>query len=242
MIGRFLSLSRNAFATLLARVGARRACPVCGRTAGQFRPAGRPPRADAQCPWCRALERHRLLWLFLVRRTDLFDGTPRRVLHVAPEPALEARLAAALGNGYLTADLDPTRAMVRMDLTDIPEDDATFDVIYCSHVLEHIPDDRKAIAECFRVLKPGGWAILLVPICGDTIVEDPTITDPRERERRFGQHDHVRIYGRDYVTRLAGAGFDVETVTPRDLATEEEIERHGLTKFAGDIYFCKKPQ
>ncbi|HET9403627.1 MAG TPA: class I SAM-dependent methyltransferase, partial [Burkholderiales bacterium] len=151
---------KDAVAALPYR-GEGRFCPVCGKSSRRFRRFGTVPRDDAQCVHCGALERHRFLWLYASRKTDLFDGAARRMLHVAPEPCLESRFKSRLGQGYLTADLSG-RAMVRMDVANIEFADRSFDVIYCSHVLEHVPDDRRAMREFHRVLKEDGWAILLV--------------------------------------------------------------------------------
>jgi SAM-dependent methyltransferase len=151
-----------------------------------------------------------LLWLYLQQRTNLFS-TPLKVLHFAPEFALQRRFRQCSNLDYISADLSEPEAMQKMDITAIPSANQTFDVILCSHVLEHIPDDRQAMRELHRVLKPGGWAILLVPIDmrREQTFEDPTVTDPQERLRLFEQTDHVRIYGRDYVQRLEQAGFMV---------------------------------
>lgn len=217
-----------------------RFCPVCEVPTGEFAAAGVVPRDDALCRSCGALERHRLAWLFLKERTDLFDGRPKRMLHVAPEPCFESRLRRHLGAGYLTADLEGSGAMVRMDITDIQYPDETFDVIFCSHVLEHVPDDRKAMRECARVLKRDGWALMLVPITADRTFEDPSVTDPDERLRLFGQEDHVRRYGPDYVDRLRDSGFRVETTGTGDLVTPRQATRMGLTPASGEIHFCTK--
>ncbi len=146
--------------------GQARLCPVCGKSSSRFASYGVDRREDAQCVRCGALERHRLTWLFFQRRTDLFDGANKKVLHVAPELVFETLLSKQLGDGYLTADLSSPDAAIQMDITDICYPDESFDVIYCSHVLEHVPDDRKAMGELFRVLKPHGWAVLLAPIGG----------------------------------------------------------------------------
>jgi hypothetical protein len=128
--------------------GTARWCPVCQQSARRFLRFGPVvAREDARCPHCGALERHRLVWLYLVNRTELFDGKPKRMLHVAPEQCFERRLRARLGAGYLTADLLDPHTMERMDITDIQYPDESFDVIYCSHVLEHVPDDRRAMRE-----------------------------------------------------------------------------------------------
>jgi SAM-dependent methyltransferase len=227
--------------TAIPYYGSGRFCPVCGRSSRRFRPFGVVPREDAQCAHCGSLERHRLLWLYVQTRTDLFDGRPKKVLHVAPEPCLKPRLRRRLGDGYTTADLfDPT-AMVRMDIMDIHYPDQHFDVIYCSHVLEHVEDDRKAMREFHRVLRSDGWAILLVPITARETFEDPSITTPEERLKTFGQEDHVRRYGPDYADRLRDAGFRVEVTRAADLVPGDEMLRMRLTTATtGEIYFCTK--
>lgn len=224
----------------LKYVGIGRYCPVCNRNSRKFGPVGIIPRDDAACFFCGSYERHRLVWLYFKRKTNLFSGQSLKVLHVAPEAIFEELLRAQLGSNYLTADLYNPRAMVKMDITDIRYPDDSFDVIYCSHVLEHVPDDKKAMREFHRVLKPSGWAMLLVPIVCEQTFEDPSITDPAERARLFGQEDHVRNYGRDYVDRLREAGFEVTVILPEDFMTKEEIVRMGITKAAGEIYLCNK--
>jgi SAM-dependent methyltransferase len=178
------------------------------------------------------------VWLYLARRTNLFDGRPKRVLHVAPERCFEGPLRQRLGAGYLTADLLDPRVMEQMDITDIQHPDESFDVIYCSHVLEHVPDDRRAMRELRRVLKKDGWAVLLVPITAERTIEDLTVTDPAERERLFGQHDHVRRYGPDYADRLREAGFDVAVTEVSDLLGGRDLIRVGLTGVTMKIYHC----
>jgi SAM-dependent methyltransferase len=221
--------------------GTRRFCPVCGRGSRRFVSFGRPRRRDAQCVWCASLERHRLFWLYVQRRSGLLDGAPLKVLHVAPESCFAPRLRAQLGTGYLTADMKGGRADVQMDVTGINYPDETFDRIICSHVLEHVPDDRKAMRELRRVLKKSGEAVILVPV-DDRLrtYEDPTITSSSQRTRAFGQYDHVRRYGADYVDRLREAAFAVETLTVEDLASSEEASRMGLRPaVTGDIFVCR---
>ena len=220
--------------------GKGRFCPVCERSSRRFLRFGLVPREEAQCAHCGALERHRLLWLFVARRTTLFDGKPKKMLHVAPEACLEARFRQRLGEGYLTADLADPRAMVQMDVTHMEYPDLSFDVIYCSHVLEHIQDDRKALREFHRTLKCRGWAILLVPIIAERTLEDSSINDPEERLKVFGQRDHVRKYGPDYADRLREAGFGVEVIKVSDLVQNDEAVRMGLGSASGDIYYCTK--
>lgn len=161
------------------------------------------------------------------------------MLHIAPEECFEERFRTLLGKGHITADLDNPHVKVKMDITDIPFDDRSFDIIYCSHVLEHVPDDRKAIREFHRVLKDDGWMVLMVPITADKTLEDPSVTEPKERKRLFGQSDHMRRYGPDFIDRIKEAGFLVEKVLPRDFLTDEAITYY-RTKDHIPIYYCTK--
>jgi SAM-dependent methyltransferase len=230
-------------------------CPLCGTTAERFEPFGvKAERPDCRCPTCGSLERHRLVWLFLGLHTDFFDGCStgpggspaapaaarRRMLHIAPEPTMGSRFKKLPTFDYLSGDIEPGRAMVEMDITDIDQPDDTFDVIYASHVLEHIPDDVRAMRELRRVLKPTGWAVLEVPIHGSATREDLSVTDPAERNRLFGQHDHVRMYGRDgeYERRLRLAGFDV-TVVPLAQELGPAAARRFRLRPDEDVYLCR---
>jgi len=211
--------------------GDRVECPVCGGRFRAFLPFGLVRRENARCPACGSLERHRLLWLYVERHTDLLH-TPRRLLHVAPEPLLARRFQSLPHLDYVSIDLDSPRAMVRMDATRLGFRARDFDVVLCFHVLEHIEDDRAAMREFLRILKPDGWAILQSPFdpARERTYEDATIVSPAARERAFGQRDHVRIYGLDYEARLAEAGFAVES---RDFASEltpSEVARFGLLR------------
>lgn len=161
------------------------------------------------------------------------------MLHVAPEPQLSRLFQDKDYIEYLSADLCSSRAMVAMDITDIQYPANHFDVIYCSHVLEHVPDDKRAMRELRRVLKPEGWAILQVPITADETFEDPSITDPKERVRVFGQHDHVRRYGPDYVNRLRGAGFSVTVDTFAAQLPDNLVVRYGLVR-SHEVFLCRK--
>jgi SAM-dependent methyltransferase len=161
------------------------------------------------------------------------------MLHVAPELCLESRFRVRLGSNYVTADLSP-KATLQMDITSIPFSDASFDFVYCSHVLEHVHDDRKAMREFCRVLKSNGSAILLVPISLEKTFEDASVVDPEDRRRLFGQSDHVRRYGRDYVDRLRETGFNVSIVQVKELCPDSEAIRMGLTAASGEIYSCTR--
>jgi SAM-dependent methyltransferase len=224
----------------IAYRGAGRFCPICETAARRFRPFGiEIRRPQAMCVYCRSLERDRLTWLFLERRTELLAPNPPavRFLHLAPEPCLARRLRPQLGAGYVTGDLEDRSTDVRLDVMRLPYDDGVFDVIHCSHVLEHVADDRAALRELRRVLAPGGMALVFVPISADRTWEDPRITDPHERLVAFGQRDHVRRYGPDVVERVRAAGFDVRVVRDADLATPHEIATMGL-RGSGDIYLA----
>jgi SAM-dependent methyltransferase len=181
-------------------------------------------RPQARCPRCDSLERHRHLWLFLERHTRLVSDRSLSVLHFAPERGLGARLARR--ERYVSADLEPG-AMLQLDLQALDLPDASFDWILCSHVLEHVPDDRAAMRELFRVLRPGGTAIVQVPTYAMTTDEDVTLT-PDENLARFGQRDHVRIYGADVFDRLRGAGFEVDLRLFRDELSARERKKYGL--------------
>jgi len=217
--------------------GKRYHCPLCQSDTRSFLALYRD--FFAFCPICWSLQRHRLVWLFLQQRGLLTAHSPLRLLHVAPEPALEAQFRALRGVRYLSIDLFNPHAMETMDVCDIRREDGAFDAIYCSHVLEHVPDDRKAMREFWRVLAPGGWALILVPITGRTTDEDPSVTHPAERQRRFGQHDHVRVYGTDVIDRLRAASLEVESCTTEGIASALEIERFGLAR--GEILLlCRR--
>jgi SAM-dependent methyltransferase len=185
------------------------------------------------------LERHRLLWLYASRETDLFRA-PKRVLHFAPERCLTRRLRPVTTIEYVSVDLESPSVMLRADITSLPFADATFDVVLCSHVLEHVMDDCTAMAELHRVLRPNGWAIVLTPIEGAETYENWAYTHtPYLRRKHFKQHDHVRIYGRDIVDRLAGAGFDVQTVPYAPTLGAESITRFGLVPDEL-LFYCRR--
>lgn len=186
------------------------------------------------------MERHRLAWSILQQKTDLLDPHPKKVLHVAPEKIVEDRLATLAHVDYVSADLHDPRAMVKMDVTDIPYPEDTFYAIFCSHVLEHVPDDRRAMREPYRVLKPGGYALLMVPLKREETFEDPSVTSPKDRERVFGQADHVRLYGRDFEDRLQEAGFDTSSFTWSDLVGTSEMLDPGEHNEYRTVFVCSK--
>jgi SAM-dependent methyltransferase len=200
-----------------------------------------PNRSNARCPSCGARDRQRHLWLYLERKTNLFVDR-LRVLHFAPERIFEEKLRSRPNLEYVSTDLARERADVKADITNLPFPDESFDVVLCSHVLEHVLDDRKAMRELHRVLRPDGWALVLVPIdfSREETYEDPTIVAPAERERSFGQADHVRVYGRDFPARLEEAGFGVRVEDFRGELGESEARRYGLRPRRPDLHLCLK--
>jgi SAM-dependent methyltransferase len=215
--------------------------PIDGKSFKKFLPYGyENPRENVLSPSTLSLERHRLLWLYLVNETDFFTQ-PHKVLHFAPEQAFYKRFKKLDNIEYTTTDLNSPLAEVKADICNLPFEDNSFDVILCNHVLEHIPDDTKAMQELYRVMKPSGWGIFQIPqdLKREKTFEDNAITDKKERARIFGQYDHVRIYGRDYFDKLRDVGFTVEEVDYTQTLPVEEVEKYRLAK--GEIIpFVKK--
>ncbi|MCM1989271.1 class I SAM-dependent methyltransferase [Oceanirhabdus seepicola] len=220
-------------------------CPLCENDVSSFLPFGLKKRLNAQCPRCFSLERHRLIWLYIKERTNLLTEQSRKIqmLHIAPEAILRKKFSQLSNIEYLSADLNPKKAMVKMDIQAIQYPDNSFDVIYGSHVLEHIPDDKKAMRELYRVLKNGGWAILPVPIRYSKYetFEDPKINTPELRLKYYGQSDHLRYYGLDYKDRLESAGFNVRVDKYSDKFDEETKNKYGLPN-KEYIYYCTKDE
>ena len=215
-------------------------CPLCRSHLRRLLPGGTTPRPNANCPVCGSFERHRLDWLFLTRRTNLMDGAPRRMLHIAPERSLGARFRAVPHLDYLSAGLMSPPGQLRMDITRLGFGSDTFDVVYCSHVLEHISEDRSALHELHRVLAPGGWALLKVPIEGETTREDRTITEPEARLRLYGHPGHVRSYGLDFCERLAEAGFRVSVTRASELLAANERALCAIPDDDHCVFYCEK--
>ena len=209
--------------------------PIDGNSFRKFLPYGyENVRENVLSPSTLSLERHRLLWLYLQNETSFFSDKIK-LLHFAPEQAFYKRFRKLKNIEYTTTDLNSPIADVKADICELPFLDNSYDFIICNHVLEHIPDDRKAMSELYRVLKPGGTAILQVPYEEDRTetYEDDTITDPKERARIFGQYDHVRIYGLDYYERLRSVGFKVKKVDYINSLTKQEIDTYRLA--AGEL-------
>ena len=227
------------FLKALRYIGNRYQCPCCGWRLSRFLDGGRnEARQNASCPRCASLERHRWLWLELEHRHRLDE--PLRLLHFAPERCFRRQFVKLPHLNYVTTDLWACEVKTQMDITQLAFGDNTFGGIICSHVLEHIPDDRAAMRELFRVLKLGGWAYVAVPIYWDRdTYEDSTIVAPQERLRAFGQEDHVRYYGRDIVDRLINAGFQVQVQHAGDME-KDVVEKY---RFNQDelMFLCTKP-
>lgn len=219
----------------VAYMGRGRECPICGSRQRRFLPYGYVrSREDALCPRCLSLERHRMLWLWIERESDLMQRLPR-LLHIAPEVSLMKHFRRLYRGteGYITADLESPLADMHFDVQDIPLADRSVDVVICNHLFEHVADDRLAMRELYRIMRHGGWGIMVVPEdrTREHTFEDDSITDAAERTRLFGQYDHRRIYGRDYDERLREAGFVVERVDYAAKLTADERSRYAV---AGD--------
>lgn len=215
--------------------------PIDQKSFRKFLPYGyEKVRDNVLSPSTLSLERHRLLWLYLTRETSLFSQ-PTKLLHVAPEQAFYKLFIQQKNIAYTTTDLHSPLAMVKADICALPFEDNSFDMILCNHVLEHIPDDTKAMQELYRVLKPNGIGIFQIPqdLNRETTFEDNSITDPKERAKIFGQYDHVRIYGRDYFDKLRQIGFRVTEEDYTQKFSVAEIDRYRLAK--GEIIpVCRK--
>ena len=226
--------------------GNKKVCPICSSEFLVYLPGPFGKRKNASCPYCGSLERHRALYLFFERNTNLFNrnelSTTIKILHFAPEPCLYNKIKNIPNKDYFPVDIDPSAQGIRdvIDIQNIKYEDCTFDIIICNHVMEHIPDDRSAMRELKRVLKSGGVAYINTPVdyTLDWTLESPEYNTPELRTKYYGQFDHVRLYGKDYVTRLQDAGFDVCVIEPNKDLNEEEIQRYGLLKDE-IIYKCE---
>lgn len=257
---------KNFWISLLALVAvtnlwvqAQLLCPLCENSHEQFLKGGVMSRDDAACPTCDSYERHRHLWLFLnEKKQDLFKQDlcteKLTLLHWAPEQCLSSRLKKVSHLNYIKADIDrpDDKEILKLDITHIDLPDNSVDIVVCCHVLEHIPDDHKAMTEVFRVLKPGGSAIFMVPIYINLTqtFEDFSITNPDLRMKYFDQYDHVRKYAWDITGRFTKAGFLVE-VYPLTSLADTVRKKYGMAGYdynedanagrGADIFLCIKP-
>ncbi|WP_282786906.1 class I SAM-dependent methyltransferase [Flavobacterium croceum] len=208
--------------------------PIDGKSFKMFLPYGYGnQRNNVLSPSTLSLERHRLLWLYLKNETDFFtSNTKKKVLHFAPEQEFYKRFKKQNNIDYVTTDLLSPLADVKADICNLPFQDNEFDIIFCNHVLEHIPNDTKAMQELYRVMKTGGWGIFQIPqdLHRETTFTDDSITEPKERAKIFGQYDHVRVYGRDYFDKLRSIGFKVEEIDYTAKLSTTEVEKFCLAK------------
>ena len=230
---------RHQRTPILRPKGERYYCPICNKWFRRFNKFGLQGRPNAQCPGCGSLERHRCIWLHLNRRIGSWRAK-RKILHVAPELCIQQAILNLPGIKYIAIDLyDNDGNALKADLTNLPYSSAHFDFLICNHVLEHIQDDKKALGEIKRVLKPRGTALITVPIdlqkC--QTFEDETIDTPKKRNELFGHPYHVRICGRDYGKRIAQSGFQVKET----LSTEFSSHKRRIHRINSVIiYDCRK--
>jgi SAM-dependent methyltransferase len=248
-------LDKCRYVASLKYLGNKYECPFCERSYSMLLPDGFDfpvlkekqvisgiRRLHSKCPRCRSDHRERLIYLFLYKVKQEIFSRNIKLLHVAPEKNLALKLKSCPNIDYLSIDLDSPLADLKMDITDIKLDNDTFDIIICNHVLEHIPDDEKTMRELYRVLKQGGFAILQVPISYsiEATLEDSTIINPKEREIVFGQWNHVRIYGKDYILRLEKAGFTVNICDySKEIGSNQDVLKYELDKDE-KIFLCSK--
>ena len=226
--------------------GKGRKCPICGGEKRKFLPYGYGKvREDALCPKCLSLERHRLLWHYLMNNNserERIKNLPT-ILHIAPEVCLMRefkRIYLSAPQNYITADLESPLADMHFDVQQIPMADSSVDIIICNHLLEHVESDHKALKEMYRIMHSGGMGVMLAPIdyTLETTFEDDTITDPKQRAEVFGQYDPRRIYGKDYLERLRAAGFEAFEI---DYAAEFSDSDRTKFSFGSDkLYIVRK--
>lgn len=227
-------------------------CILCGKKIEEFLPSGIETelfknrrvvgggvREHAACPHCGCIDRHRWCMFVLMRETSILSR-PCTALHFAPENGIARLIGTNKDCRYYTADLASGRAMMRMDLREILFEDSTFDYIIVNHVLEHVKEERSVIEELKRVLRQDGVMILSFPVCLDQdTYEETDILTKEERLSRFGQEDHVRLYGRDFKKRLESYGLSVEMKIPEQELSHDEIEKYGFIQ--NDMVLLCKP-
>ena len=212
-------------------------CPICNNEFQTFLPFGEHLRKNARCPCCHSLERYRAWWFFYTNHTDLFNNdkvSVIKVLHFAPEKFLYDKFSSLSHIDYWPVDIDQSVYGIRdvIDIQNIRYQDETFDIIICNHVLEHIPDDHRATKELLRVLKKDGIAYITCPLyySPETTLEISEYNTPELRLKYYGQHDHLRKYGKDFSLRLERDGFIVKTICPNKDFTDYELSRYGIRK------------
>ncbi|MDR0911654.1 MAG: class I SAM-dependent methyltransferase [Methanobrevibacter sp.] len=229
-------------------------CPFCKKHFWTFLPFGENPRKNAQCPSCSSLERHRLVYLFFKnlgifnKESKFVQGNEKlKLLHFAPEPLFYNLFSKLENVDYYPVDINQNMSNVRLkvDMQDIPFEDNTFDFVYTSHVLEHVPNDRKAMSELYRVVKPfnnGGKVVIMVPIDHNREItfEKEEYNTPELRSKYYGQRDHLRIYGNDFVDRLRSVGFNVEIFDKNNFKNDPNYNINSFGIVRDEIFACKK--
>jgi SAM-dependent methyltransferase len=218
-------------------------CPICKSSLYSFDPKLNLFKREAMrkneiCPKCKSLKRHRFIYLFL-EKIGLLENSKLKVLHIAPEKCFSKIFEKIWNKNYITGDLNNKNAKIKMDITNIPFKNGTFDFILCSHVLEHIEDDKKAMGEFFRVLGKNGVVIIMVPIFRQKTYENFKIKSPNERLKYFGQKDHVRKYGLDIIKKMEKIGFKVKIISPKNILSQAKIKKYALGP-NHKIFYCIK--
>lgn len=239
-------------------VGAPRRCVLCDGKIGRFLPYRGGLKAvprlmvaldvigsdvdHFECPRCGAHDRERHVLLYM-RASGLFAGLgDRAVLHFAPEVRLSRLIRSARPARYVACDLFPTSEdIMRVDMLDMPFEDESFDLVMANHVLEHVGDDRRAISEIRRVLKPGGHAILQTPYSAALVStwEDAGIQNPAARTQAYGQDDHVRLFGRDIFDRFVAGGLESRVETHEKLLSGVNPDRFGVNAREPFFHFAR---
>lgn len=210
-------------------------CCYCNWTGLKFLSAGDRQAGNRLCPGCGSLERYRALCLYLKEHTNILVA-PTTILDVATKPCFSMFCQSLSNVRYVSSDLLTEAAMVFSDLTQMGMASASFDIITCMHVMEHIPNDVEAFGEIARLLKPNGFAIVVVPLKGEETFEDPD-AGPGDYKRLYGQYDHVRYYGMDIADRIRSVGLNVEVIDLLKLYPEHILRRNAL--YGEDRFFFR---
>jgi predicted SAM-dependent methyltransferase len=233
IIGRSISRVIETVQYYYLSAGSGRDCPICGFSGRQF---SSTPMGDIQCPNCRSLPRQRILWMYLQNETDVLTNK-NRVLEFSPRYGLKKEFSIRDNIQYTSVDISSSDVDVHVDISNLPFVSGSFDVIVCSHVLEHVRDDQSAIDELHRVLNENGELFVMVPKDKgrSQTYENPNATTREERLQHFGHPNHERIYGRDFPDRLSQSGFHVNVITYPAVLDTDVVETRGLRLFEKDM-------
>lgn len=220
--------------------GSKYQCNICTKSFGRFRSHGIIRRNNVKCPYCLSLERTRLLWFYLIRELKIKKNN-YTILHVAPEAGISKKLKEINKSSYYSIDINPLNADIKMDLTNLNFPDNFFDIIICAHVLGHIPDEDKAIKEMFRVLKKTGKTLILTVMGNGKTLENNNITSTKERIKKYGEPDLVRLHGSNFNEKLRNHGFKVNIVDYRYTLGHEICQQYSLGDGKRELIFkCQK--